>query len=279
MIAAEVLGVPMDQVHVSKPSTEFTSDTGVVAGSRATKSVGAAVKAAAEDARRQLLDFAAGKFSQDLEREISPDDLVISDGLISIAEDSTVEPITFGDAVSSGFVIVDGQPIPAAATIIGRGVVPPVTEYAQQTYGAAFYEVEVNVETGVVQVVDALQAHDIGKVINALALRNQVEGGAIQGMGFALTEQYLYDTATGIPVSANLDDNKMYMANTVPPITSLFIESNDVVGPFGAKGIGEPALAAPVAAIANAIYHAAGIRLKSLPMTPKKVLDALNEIA
>jgi xanthine dehydrogenase molybdenum-binding subunit len=93
-----------------------------------------------------------------------------------------------------------------------------------------------------------------------------------------LTEQYLYDIATGIPVSANLDDYKMYMINTVPPITSLFIESDDVVGPFGAKGIGEPALAAPVAAIANAIYHAVGIRLKSLPMTPKKVLDALNEI-
>lgn len=278
MIAAETLGVPLDQVHVSKPSTEFTSDTGVVAGSRATKSVGAAVKAAAEDARQQLLDFAAGKFSQDLEREVSPDDLAISNGLISIQEDESVEPITFGDAVSSGFVIVDGQPIPAAATIIGRGVIPPVTEYAQQTYGAAFFEVVVNIETGVVQVVDGLQAHDVGKVINALALRNQVEGGAVQGMGFALTEQYLYDEATGIPVSANLDDYKMYMVNTVPPITSLFVESDDVVGPFGAKGIGEPALAAPVAAIANAIYHAAGIRLKSLPMTPKKVLDALNQI-
>ncbi|MFN8454858.1 MAG: xanthine dehydrogenase family protein molybdopterin-binding subunit [Anaerolineae bacterium] len=279
MIAAETLGVPLDQIHVSKPSTEFTSDTGVVAGSRATKSIGSAIKVAAEDARQQLLAFAAGKFSTDLGKEVSADNLVISKGLISIKDDSSVEPITFADAINAGFVIIDGQQISAAATIIGKGVVPPVTEYAQQTYGAAFYEVEVNIETGVVRVTDALQAHDVGRVINPLALSNQVDGGAVQGMGFALTEQFLYDPSTGIPVSANLDDYKMFMINTVPSITAVFVESDDVVGPFGAKGIGEPALAAPVAPIANAIYHAAGIRLKSLPMTPKKVLDALKLVA
>lgn len=279
MIAAETLGASIDQVHVTKPDTEFTSDTGVVAGSRATKSIGSAIKAAAEDARRQLLEFAAGKFTKDLEREISSDALVIENGLISIKDDASVDPITFKDAVSSGFVIVDGQPIAAAATIIGRGVVPPVTGYAQQTYGAAFYEVEVNIDTGVVQVTDALQVHDVGQIINPLTLSSQVEGGAVQGMGFALTEEYLYDKATGIPVSANLDDYKMYMINTVPPITTLFVESQDAVGPFGAKGIGEPALMAASPAIANAIYYAAGIRLKSLPMIPKKVMDALSQIA
>ena len=114
------------------------------------------------------------------------------------------------------------------------------------------------------------------KVINALSLRNQVEGGAIQGIGFALPEDFIYDAATGIPVASNLDDYKMQMITTMPKVQAIFIESNDVVGPFGAKGIGEPAFMPPAAAIANAIYHAAGIRLKSLPMNPKKVLEALK---
>ena len=128
-----------------------------------------------------------------------------------------------------------------------------------------------------VRVTDALQAHDVGKVINLLSLRNQVEGGAVQGIGFALTEDYVYDTATGIPVASNLDDYKMLMLTNTPKITSLFIESNDAVGPFGAKGIGEPAFMAAAAAISNAIYNAAGIRLKSLPMNPKKVMEALKK--
>jgi xanthine dehydrogenase molybdenum-binding subunit len=276
MIAAEALGASLDRIYVSPPDTGMTSDTGVVAGSRATKSVGLAVKAAAEDARQQLLDYAAAKFSKDLKKTINPSDLTVSNGLISLTTDSSVKPITFADAVGSGFVIVDGQPISVAATIIGRGVIPPETKYAQQTYAAAFYEVEVNTETGVVKVTEALQAHDVGKVINPLSLRNQVEGGAIQGIGFALTEAYIYDKATGIPVSSNLDDYKMQMINQTPKITALFIESNDAVGPFGAKGIGEPALMPAASAIANAIYHAAGIRLKSLPMNPKKVLEALK---
>ncbi|MEZ4867322.1 MAG: xanthine dehydrogenase family protein molybdopterin-binding subunit [Caldilineaceae bacterium] len=276
MIAAEELGATLDQVHVTPPDTAFTSDTGVIAGSRGTKSVGLAVKTAAADARTQLLDFAAGKFTKDLEKEVKPEELEIADGKISITGDDSVDPISFKDAVSSGFVVVDGQAIPAAATIIGRGVVPPETQYAQQTYGAAFYEVEVNTDTGVIHVTDVLQVHDVGKVINELTLRSQVDGGAMQGIGFALTEEFRYDEATGIPVSANLDDYKMLMINNTPPINAIFIESNDAVGPFGAKGIGEPALAMAASAVANAVYNAIGIRMKSLPMTPNKVLDALK---
>lgn len=276
MIAAEALGASLDQVRVTYPDTAYTSDTGVIAGSRGTKSVGSAVKAAAEDARAQLLEFAAGKFSKDLKKTVTADQLSIADGQISITNDSSVKPISFHDAVSAGFVIIDGQPIAAAATILGRGVVPPVTNYAQQTYAAGFYEVEVNMETGIIRVTDALQVHDVGKIVNPLTLTNQVQGGAVQGMGFALTEQYIYDAATGIPVSSNLDDYKVFMINDVPPITALFVESNDAVGPFGAKGVGEPPLAVPSPAICNAVYMATGLRLKSLPLTPRKVLDALQ---
>lgn len=275
MIVAEALGASLDQVTVTPPDTAFTSDTGVVAGSRSTKSVGLALKAAAEDAREQLLGYAAAKFSKDLNKTIKPEDLTVLNGNISIANDSSANPITFKDAVASGFIIVDGQPISVAATIIGRGVIPPETKYAQQTYGAGFYEVEVNTETGVVQVTDVVQAHDVGKVINATGIRNTVHGGAIQGIGFALTENYIYDTATGIPVSANLDDYKMQMITTTPKINVIFVETNDAVGPFGAKGVGEPSLMAAPAAIANAVYHAIGKRMPSLPMNPKKVLEAL----
>lgn len=277
MIAAEALGAKLDQVHVTSPDTEFTSDTGVVAGSRGTKSIGLAIMVAAQDARKQLLDFAAGKFSKDLKKDIKADELDIKEGMISVKTDSAAKPITFREAVGSGFVIVDGQAIPAAATIIGRGVIPPETKYAQQTYGAAFYEVEVNTETGLVRVTEALQAHDVGQIINPITLRSQVEGGCMQGIGFALTEEFMYDRSTGIPVSANLDDYKMLMINNTPKITSVFIETNDAVGPFGAKGIGEPALMPPAAGVSNAIYHAVGIRLKSLPMVPKKVIEALKK--
>jgi CO/xanthine dehydrogenase Mo-binding subunit len=279
MIAAEALGASLDKINVTSPDTEFTTDTGNVAGSRATKSIGLPIQAAAEDARQQLLAFAARKFSTDLKKDVKAEDLDIKDGLISIKSDSSVKPLTFAQAVGSGFVIVDGQPNPVAATIIGRGIIPPETKYAQQTYGAGFYEVEVNTETGVVRVTDAVQAHDVGRVINLLGLRNQTEGGAVQGIGFALTEDYIYDKATGIPVSANLDDYKMQMVNQTPKITSVFIESNDAVGPFGAKGIGEPALMAAAPAIANAVYHAVGVRMKSLPLTPKKVIEALKKKA
>ncbi len=279
VIAAEALGAAIDQISVSTPDTLFTSDTGVVAGSRSTKSVGSAVKAAAEDARQQLLGFAAGKFSSDLNKTIKPEDLDVANGMISVKADSSVKPITFKDAVNSGFVIVDEQRIPAAATIIGRGVIPPETKYAQQTYAAAFYEVEVNIETGVVHVTDVVQAHDVGRVVNPLSLRNQVDGGSIQGTGFALTEDFVYDKSTGIPVASNLDDYKMQMITNAPPIKAVFIESNDAVGPYGAKGIGEPAFMPAAAAISNAIYNAAGIRLKSLPMNPQKVLEALKQKA
>lgn len=279
MITAEVLGAPLNTISVSTPDTMFTSDTGVVAGSRATKSVGSAVKAAAEDARQQLLGFAAAKFSSDLKKTVKPEDLDIANGQISIKGDSASKPLTFREAVSSGFVIVDEQRIPAAATIIGRGVIPPPTTHAQHTFGAAFFEVEVNTETGVVRVTDALQAHDVGRVINLTSIRTQVDGGIMQGMGFALTEDFIYDSATGIPVAANLDDYKLLMINNTPKITTLFIESNDVLGPFGAKGVGEPALGGAAPAITNAIYNATGVRLKSLPMTPKKILEALKKKA
>jgi CO/xanthine dehydrogenase Mo-binding subunit len=277
MIVAETLGADINQVHVSDPDTQYTSDTGIIAGSRGTKSVGLAVQGAALDAKNQLLGFAAGKFTKDLKKEVKPADLDISGGLISVRGDASVKPITFREAVASGFIVIDEQVIPVAATIIGRATIPPETKYAQQTYAAGFYEVEVNIETGIVRVTDALQAHDVGKVINLSGLRNNTEGGAVQGIGFALTEEFIYDTATGIPVANNLDDYKMLMINNTPKITSLFIESNDAVGPFGAKGIGEPALMAASPAIANAIYHAAGIRLKSLPMNAKKVIEALKK--
>jgi CO/xanthine dehydrogenase Mo-binding subunit len=279
IMVAEALGADINQISVSDPDTAFTSDTGVVAGSRATKSVGLALKAAAEDARRQLLGFAASKFTRDLKKDVKIEDLDIANGLISIKGDAATKPITFRDAVASGFIVIDEQVIPVAATIIGRGVIPPETKYAQQTYAAGFYEVEVNVETGVVRVTDALQTHDVGKVINLTGLRNCVDGGIVQGMGFALTEDFVYDASTGIPVASNLDDYKLLMINNVPKTTHIYIESNDAIGPYGAKGVGEPALMAAAPAIANAIYNAAGIRLKSLPMNPKKVMEALKKRA
>lgn len=270
MIAAEVLGVELNQVTVTKSDTETTSDTGIVAGSRATKSIGSAVEAAARDAREQLLLGAARRL------EVSPGDLEIEKGVIFSKSDPN-KKMTVADAVAAGVVVIDSQVFPSAAPIIGRGVVPPPTGYSQKTFGAGFYEIEVDPGTGVVRVLRIVQAHDVGKAINPLAVENQIMGGAIQGMGKALTEELIYDP-TGVVVNPNLDDYKLHMIETMPEITPILVEPIDVLGPFGAKGIGEPANLAACPAIANALADAVGVRLTQIPMTPYRVMKAIRSV-
>ncbi|MBI2888023.1 MAG: xanthine dehydrogenase family protein molybdopterin-binding subunit [Chloroflexi bacterium] len=271
MIAAEVLGVAVGRVTVTKPDTEVTSDTGIVAGSRATKSIGSAVKAAAEDARAQLLEGAALKLN------VPQSDLDIADGVIFAKADPS-KKLTIAEAVAAGVVVVDQVVLPAGAPIIGKAVVPAPRGYSQKTLGAGFFEVEVDPGTGMVKVLKIVQAHDVGKAINPLAVENQIIGGAIQGMGKALTEEMIYDPATGVVVNPNLDDYKLHMMATMPEITTIAVEPIDVLGPFGAKGLGEPVNIPASPCIANAIYDAMGVRLSEIPMTPYRILKAVRSL-
>ena len=145
---------------------------------------------------------------------------------------------------------------------------------------AEFVEVEVDTETGEVKVLRVVYAHDIGRVINPAGAEGQVEGGFQQGMGYALMENLVFDQENGACLAADFLSYKMPTALEMPPeIKSVFIESNEPTGPFGAKSLSEPCAIVPAPAIANAIYDAIGVRIRELPITPEKILAALGKLS
>ena len=147
---------------------------------------------------------------------------------------------------------------------------------ATYTYGVQAVEVEVDEETGEVAILRAVSVHDVGKVLNRQTLMGQVIGGFAQGVGFALYEQVL--TERGRILNPSFTDYKIpTIAEMDFPLEVAFIETDDDAGPFGAKGVGEPGLVPTAPAIANAIYDAIGVRMRHLPMTPERVLAAIDE--
>jgi xanthine dehydrogenase molybdenum-binding subunit len=138
-------------------------------------------------------------------------------------------------------------------------------------------EVEVDRETGQVKILNYIAAHDVGKAINPMLLEGQIYGGGLMGIGYALGETMIYEK--GRLKNGNFLDYKMPTAKDVPPVQAVIVETDEQAGPFGAKGIGEPGLVPTAPAIANAIYDAVGVRIRELPITPEKVLRALQEKA
>ena len=144
---------------------------------------------------------------------------------------------------------------------------------------AEFVEVEVDTETGVVRVLRVVYAHDIGRLIHPAGAEGQVEGGFQQGMGYALMENLQFDADSGTCLTGDFLDYKIPTAMEMPrDIQSIFIESNEPTGPFGAKSLSEPCITVPAPAIANAIYNAIGVRIRELPITPEKILVALGKL-
>jgi xanthine dehydrogenase molybdenum-binding subunit len=141
-------------------------------------------------------------------------------------------------------------------------------------FAAQAAEVEVDVETGKVRVIHCASAHDVGHAIHPQNVEGQIEGGVVQGLGYALTEEMVFDG--GKVINPSFADYKIPNAKDVPSITPIIVEAHDDTGPYGAKGLGEPGLVGVAPAIANAIYDAIGVRMKDLPMTPEKVLDAIK---
>ncbi len=281
MIAAEALGVPLERVRIYRMDTSAGPDSSGIFGSRGTKTVGMAVLQAALDAKKQLLDGAAFTLSNPglLDPRIA--------AFLGIPVGGPPLQVTADDLdFVNGLIVVKADPsirLPAVAVVgVGGSIIgsarlaPFIPGYSQKTFGAGFYEVEVDPGTGFVRVTDVVQVHDVGKVINPQAIENQVHGGIMQGINKALSEELVYDPPTGLLVNPNLDEYKLHMIDAVPDrVQALFVEPIDVAGPFGAKGIGEPALALAMPAIANAIYNAIGVRLSHVPMTPPRVINGL----
>jgi xanthine dehydrogenase molybdenum-binding subunit len=157
---------------------------------------------------------------------------------------------------------------------------PDVSSYFGNTspaycFAAQVAEVEVDPKTGLVKILNLTAAHDLGKAINPMAAEGQIEGGLAQGIGYALLEDLVCHK--GEAINPNFTDYKVLKAPDMPPIKAILVESNDPDGPFGGKGVAEPALVPTTPAIANAIYDAVGVRITDLPITPERVLKALKQ--
>lgn len=258
MIAAEELGLPLESISVTAADTEVTLDTGGTWGSRQTISGGTGIKLAAADAKKQLFEIAAK------ELKTGAENLELRNGSIYPLGSDKGMPVT--EVLKK-----------APATITGKGTGSLPQGVVTFSFAADFVEVEVDTLSGKVRIVKLVAAHDMGKAINVLATENQIEGGAIQGMGFGLMENQIFDPATGICVNPNLVDYKIFTMKDVPEIHPLLIEPIEPHGPFGARGIGEPPYSVPAPALANAIYNAIGVRFSELPINIRSILDGKNK--
>jgi len=257
MIAAEELGIPLEAVFVTSADTEVTLDTGGSTGSRQTMTGGTGAKLAAADAKKQILEVAAKELKTKVEN------LDIQDGKVLLLDS--------GKAISLPEVLAK-----APASIVGKGVGRLPRNVVMFTFAAHFAEVEVDIRSGVVKVVKLVAAHDVGKAINRMAVENQIEGGATQGMGFGLMESQMFDRSTGVCVNPDLGNYKLFTMKDIPEIIPVMVEPIDPYGPFGAKGVGEPPYSVPAPAIVNAIYNAIGLRFNEIPVTPRAILGALH---
>jgi xanthine dehydrogenase molybdenum-binding subunit len=278
-IAAAELGLEADQVRMTYADSDTAPFDAPTHASRVTYSSGLAVQAAAADAKKRLLEIAA------VMMQTKPDELEVSDGHVR-SKNSPDKCMTIIDVVKvaeSPFIAdSDEGPAPSSppdlkGTIMGMSSLAPPENPSPAT--ALFVEVEVDTETGVVDVLRCVFAHDLGKLINPNAAEGQVEGGMQQGIGYALMENMAFDAETGACLTSDFLDYKMPTAVEMPrSIESIFIETNEPSGPFGAKSMSEQCVTVPAPAIAAAVYNAIGVRIKDLPITPEKILRALGKL-
>jgi CO/xanthine dehydrogenase Mo-binding subunit len=270
-IAAEELGIRFEDIRVITADTDLTPMCLGTYGDRVTFIGGNAVLNAVRDVKKQLQELASELL------EANANDLESREGRIYV-KGSPEKGISIKEVAEFSY-FKKGKPI------LGRGIYDdPIskpdfgTGYGTSpayTFASQVAEVEVDIETGRVKILKITSAHDIGRTLNPMAVRGQIEGAMAQGIGSALYERL--DWVKGKTLNANFLDYRMLTALDMATIDPILIESIDPNGPFGAKGVGEPALVPTAAAIANAIYDAVGVRIKSLPITPDKILTALEE--
>lgn len=257
-IAAEALGARIADVRVVLGDTERTPYAGNSWGSMTTASVGPAVRMAAVDARAKLLEAASEIL------ECHPDDLDARESSISTRDGART--LSFAEVTKRiGNVMITGHGT--------RG--PNEQNVGLMSFGAQFAEVEVDSETGRVHVTRIVAAHDVGRVINPTLAESQLEGGILQGLGYALFEERVLDHATGLPLNPTLHDYKIPTIADTPDIQAWCIGSVDVrANHIGARGLAEPPVIPTAPAIANAVADALGVDITEIPLTPWRVLAA-----
>ncbi len=262
LIAAEELNLSAEVVHVTHDNTDAMPYSGLSAGSKTIYTVGSAVLAAARDARTQVFAIAAEML------EASAEDMELRDGKVMVRgvpeKGVTLQQIA---ANSMSF----GAPY---EPVYGRG--RSANRVSSPMFAAHLAKVAVDPETGEVRVLDYIAAQDVGRAINPAEVEGQIHGGVVQGIGWALFEGMVYDE-DGQLLTSTLMDYALPQSQDVPTITPLLVEVPSELGPFGAKGVGEPPVVPVAAAIANAIKDAVGVRMTQIPMTPEHVFASLRK--
>ncbi len=263
-MVAEVLGLPMDMVHViSTQDTDVTPfDTGSYA-SRQTFVTGAAVKKAAMEIRDKVLILATRKTGLDKEEMDIRNGEIVEDKLglrICSIEDIAME--SFYDRINS-------CPITSDTSVNVR------TNAA--AYGVTFTEVEVDMKTGQIEILEIYNVHDSGIIMNPKLAEGQVHGGVSMALGYALSEQMLFDKKTGKPLNNNLLDYKLQTILDTPTIGVDFVEIPDPAGSFGQKSLGENPVISPAPAIRNAVLDATGVAFNRIPMNPQAVFEKFKQ--
>ena len=276
-IAAEELGLPLESVGIVAADTASSPYNWAVTASRITRTNGNAVRLAAADAKRQILELAA-RFL-----EVTAEELEIIDGQISV-KGSPERAMKMHDIGGISHWATRGPIIGSASVMVeGHKYDPekvmgfPFGTMAGFVFGSHIVELEVDEATGRVQVVNAVAAHDVGKAVNPTGVEGQIQGGLVQGLGYALFEEIVYDEK-GKVINDTMLDYKIPTALDAPHITSIIVEETDPGGPFGAKGVGEPTLVGTAPAIANAVKRATGIRIKDLPISMEKLWRELKKL-
>jgi CO/xanthine dehydrogenase Mo-binding subunit len=259
MQAAEVLGLNAEDVHPTVADTDSIGWTGVTGGSRTAVDTGRAAIEAAEDIKRQMSDRAA------LLWEVGPEEVSFEEGTFKCAKDSS-KRITFKELAAR---------LPKLGGLITISVASSPRQAAPALAGN-LVDLEVDPETGKVDILRFTVFQDVGRAVHPSYVEGQMQGGSVQGIGWALNEEYVFDR-DGQMKNASFLDYRMPTSLDVPPIETVVIEVPDDGHPFGLRGVGEVSIVPPMAAVANAVHDATGVRMCRLPMAPATVLEALDE--
>ncbi|MFZ5918496.1 MAG: xanthine dehydrogenase family protein molybdopterin-binding subunit [Chloroflexota bacterium] len=282
-IAAEALGVPYEWVRISAPvDTQYSPYEWQTVASRITWSTGNAVKAAAEDAKRQILEIVARRWGEE------PADLDIKGGKVISYRSEEEQPlqkmVVYGlpnenfEGWTGGPVVGQGTFMPTYVTNLDAETGQGTRAVVHYTVGAQAVDLEVDTETGQIEILKIASAYDVGKAINPDLVLTQIEGGAVHGLGSAF-EALQFDEK-GKPLNPSFVDYRIMTAVDVPrEIHGDIVETALEDGPWGARGVGEHVMVQTAPAIANAIYDALGIRFSDLPLSAEKVFLALQKKA
>ena len=257
MHMAEVLTIPVEDVHPQVADTDSIGYTSSTGGSSVAFKTGWACYEAAQDIKQQMIERAATIW------DVDAADVELKNGSLSHSKDPELS-ISFKDL--AGMLNGTGGPIVGRASVDPRGV--------GGAFAANIVDVEVDPETGKVEILRYTAVQDVGKAVHPSYVEGQIQGGVVQGIGWALNEEYFFDDG-GRMTNSTFLDYRMPTSLDLPMIDTVIVEVPNPGHPFGVRGVGEVPIVPPMAAIANAIHDAVGVRMTSLPMSPGKVLEEI----